>query len=110
MEAKEEAIEARAETTRPKIEKWKTLGQSEYNVFKTGYTNYMLGKKEDQRPYAFLTEEVKADLKVLALGRTMKPEFSIIPENSNPAGNSNMGKSNFASSNLRSGALTPEKK
>ena len=75
MEAKEEAIEARAETTRPKIEKWKTLGQSEYNVFKTGYTNYMLGKKEDQRPYAFLTEEVKADLKVLALGRTMKPEF-----------------------------------
>ena len=35
----------------------------------------MLGKKEDQRPYAFLTEEVKADLKVLALGRTMKPEF-----------------------------------
>ena len=71
----EEAIGRKAETTRPKIEQWKTLGQREYYAFKQAYQNYMLDKKEDQRPYRFISEGVKAGLKVLALGRKDSSDY-----------------------------------
>jgi hypothetical protein len=71
----EEAIGRKAETTRPKIDQWKTLGQREYYVFKQAYTNYMLDNKEDQRPYRFVSEEVKSGLKVSALGRKKDTKY-----------------------------------